>query len=111
MQLMGVGPKMREETHSYRWLILVIVWFAFTIMYFTRLCLPPLSPFMRTELNLTNAEVGLLMSAAAAGYVCVMMLGGILSDVFGVRKLMLIGPLISGFSLTLMLFVTDFAGS
>lgn len=76
-----------EETESYRWVILGIVYLsilAFTLIFQS---IPPLLPLITSELHLTYAQSGLLMSLFSLPGLFVSLLGGFLSDRYGMRPL------------------------
>jgi MFS family permease len=72
---------------SYRWVILVVVYLsilAFTLIFQS---IPPILPFILSELHLTYAQSGLLMSLFALPGIFVSLLGGFLADRYGIRSL------------------------
>ncbi len=72
---------------NYRWVILVIVYLsilAFTLIFQS---IPPILPFIQTELHLTYTQSGLLMSLFSLPGIFVSLLGGFLSDRYGTRPL------------------------
>ncbi|MBA7710467.1 putative glucarate transporter [subsurface metagenome] len=75
-----------------------------------RLSVGPLGPFLKEDLNLTSAQVGLFMSAAAFGYMLALIPAGWLVDRIGVRWLFLIGEVIGGIFIASMFTVTTFTG-
>ncbi len=101
----SVAPSFR-----YRWVILGVVWLAYLVVFMERLSIPPLSPFFKEDLGLTNAQVGLFMSAAAACYAAMMIPAGWLVDRIGVRWMLFIGCVTGGIFIAGMFTVTTFAG-
>ncbi len=76
-----------SKTESYRWVILVIVYLsilAFTLIFQS---IPPILPFIQTELHLTYTQSGLLMSLFSLPGIFFSLLGGFLSDRYGIRRL------------------------
>ncbi len=72
---------------SYRWVILLIVYLsilAFTLIFQS---IPPILPFIHSELHLTYTQSGLLMSFFSLPGIFVSLLGGFLSDRYGIRPL------------------------
>jgi len=72
---------------SYRWVILGIVYLsilAFTLIFQS---IPPILPFILSDLHLTYAQSGLLMSLFALPGIFVSLLGGFLADRYGMRLL------------------------
>jgi MFS family permease len=76
-----------ERGESYRWVILGIVYLsilAFTLIFQS---IPPILPLILSELHLTYAQSGLLMSLFALPGIFVSLLGGFLTDRYGMRTL------------------------
>jgi MFS family permease len=76
-----------ERGESYRWVILGIVYLsilAFTLIFQS---IPPILPFILSELHLTYAQSGLLMSLFALPGIFVSLLGGFFVDRYGMRPL------------------------
>src|SRR4030066_570146 len=72
---------------SYRWVILGIVYLsilAFTLIFQS---IPPILPLIISELHLTYAQSGLLMSLFALPGIFVSVLGGFLADRSGMKPL------------------------
>jgi sugar phosphate permease len=76
---------------------------AHTVSAFCNLSIPPLTPFLRDELNLTHAEVGLLMSFIYIGVVSSSLFSGWITDLLGERRVLTLGLWIQG------LFMMGFA--
>ncbi|MFH1383097.1 MAG: MFS transporter [Chloroflexota bacterium] len=90
---------------KYRWVILGVCWLAYIVAFMQRLSIGPLAPFLKDELNLTSAQAGLLMSAAAFGNVLMYTPAGWLADRVGVRRLLLIGEIVGGVFIASMFFI------
>lgn len=76
-----------SKVESYRWVILIIVYLsilAFTLIFQS---IPPILPFIHAELHLTYTQSGLLMSLFSLPGIFVSLLGGFLSDRYGIRPL------------------------
>lgn len=76
-----------EKAENYRWVILIIVYLsilAFTLVFQS---IPPVLPFIISELRLTYAQSGLLVSLFALPGLFISLLGGFLSDRYGMRPL------------------------
>jgi MFS family permease len=76
-----------SETDSYRWVILAIVYLsilAFALIFQT---IPPILPFIISELQLNYAQSGLLTSLFALPGLFISLLGGFLSDRYGIKPL------------------------
>jgi MFS family permease len=99
-----------ERAESYRWVILCIVYLsilAFTLIFQS---IPPILPLIISELHLTYAQSGLLMSLFALPGIFVSLLGGFFADRYGMRLLgtgcfllMLGGTLLVGFGMNLQI--------
>jgi len=76
--------------------ILGVMTLSHTAASLGNLSLPPLSPFLRDELNLTHAQVGMLMSFIYTGVVSASILSGWLSDLLGERRTLILGLAIQG---------------
>ena len=98
-----VSPSFR-----YRWVILGVCWLAYIVAFMQRLSIGPLGPFLKEDLDLTSAQVGLFMSAAAFGYMLTVVPAGWLVDRIGVRWLLLMGEVVGGIFLASMFTVTTF---
>ncbi|MFC1937737.1 MFS transporter [Chloroflexota bacterium] len=92
----------KQEVYRYRWVILVAVWLAYTMLWAQRLSIPPLAPFLQEDLHLTHAQIGLFMTAAGAGVWLTLLPSGWLTDRFGVRPILLGGQVLGGISLLAM---------
>jgi len=92
----------------YRWMILGVCWMAYIVAFMQRLSIGPLAPFLKEDLGLTSAQVGLFMSAAAFGYMLTLVPAGWLVDRIGVRWLLLVGEVIGGIFIAGMFIVTTF---
>ena len=76
-----------ERIESYRWVILILVYLsilAFTLIFQS---IPPLLPFISSELRLTYAQSGLLMSLFSLPGIFVSLLGGFAADRYEMRPL------------------------
>jgi ACS family hexuronate transporter-like MFS transporter len=69
---------------------------AHSVSAFCNLSLPPLTPFLRDELNLTHAEVGMLMSFIYTGVVSSSLFFGWITDRLGERRALTLGLGIQG---------------
>jgi len=93
---------MTREQHNYRFVILGVVWTSYLIVYLSRLSVGPLAPFLKDSFNLSNAEVGSLMSATAITYAPSMIVAGLLVDRIGVKRILVGGTLLAGVSVALL---------
>ncbi len=97
------------SSFRYRWVILGVCWLAFIVAFMQRLSIGPLAPFLKEDLDLTSAQVGLFMSAAAFGYGLTTVPAGLLADRIGIRWLLLIGEVFGGIFIASMFTVTSFS--
>ncbi len=67
-----------------------------TVTSFGNLSIPPLTPFLRDEMQLTHAQVGMLTSFIYIGVVSASILFGWLSDLLGERRIIILGLGIQG---------------
>lgn len=100
---MSVGAS-RDVPHSYRFVVLAVVWTSYLIVYLSRLSVGPLAPFLKKSFDLSNAQVGSLMSATAIIYAPSMIAAGFIVDRVGVRRVLIAGTLLAGVCL-LVLFL------
>ncbi len=71
------------------------VWIAYLMVYTARLSVGPLSPFLKDAFDLSNAQVGMLISATAITYAPSLIVAGWLVDRVGVRRMLVSGTLIA----------------
>ncbi len=76
--------------------ILAVLTLSHVVASFCNLSIPPLTPFLRDELHLTHAEVGMLMSFYYIGVVSASILFGWASDFLGERRTLILGLGIQG---------------
>lgn len=86
----------REIAYKYRWVIMWILWIAYTVIFMQRLSIAPLTPFIKEEMELTSTQMGSLMSAIYFGYMISIYPGGWAVDRLGIRLLLIAGELIGG---------------
>ena len=80
----------------FRFVALGVVWSAYLVVFLSRLCVGPLSPFLKQAFDLSNAQIGGLTSATAITYAPTLVLAGLLVDRIGVRRALIIGSLVTG---------------
>jgi len=76
-----------DTPERYRWVILTVVYLsilAFTLIFQS---IPPILPFIMSELRLTYAQSGLLVSLFSLPGLFISLLGGFLADRYGMRPL------------------------
>ena len=92
----------------YRFVALGVVWCAYLVVFLSRLCVGPLSPFLKDSFDLSNAQIGGLTSATAVAYMPTLVLAGWLADRIGVRRALIIGTLITGVSVGAVAFAPSY---
>ena len=91
-----MSPVAPVPAPRYRFVALGVVWCAYLVVFLSRLCVGPLSPFLKESFDLSNAQIGGLTSATALAYMPTLILAGWLADRIGVRRALIIGTLITG---------------
>ena len=76
-----------KKIESYRWLILCVVYLSVLAFALIFQSIPPILPLIISELHMTYAQSGLLMGFFALPGLFVSLLGGFLSDRYGMRLL------------------------
>ena len=76
-----------ENLGRYRWVALLIVYLSILAFTFLLHSIPPILPLIISELQLTYAQAGLLMSLFAFPGLFISLLGGFLSDRYRMRPL------------------------
>jgi len=76
-----------KKGETYRWVILAIVYLSILAFTFILQSIPPILPLIISELHLTYAQAGLLMSLFALPGLFLSLWGGFLSDRYGMRPL------------------------
>ncbi len=82
--------------------VLFIVWLAFLLSFVDRLTWPPIMPMAMKELGISAKQAGSYMTVFYTGYVLTQLPGGLLTDRFGYRKVLLASFLIMGSFTALM---------
>jgi predicted MFS family arabinose efflux permease len=75
---------------GYQWLLIALLSFNFGVVFFDRNALSYLTTFIQPDLKLTNAQIGLLISALSFSWAIAGLFMGWLSDRLGKRKLLLV---------------------
>ncbi|MFC1917925.1 MFS transporter [Chloroflexota bacterium] len=89
----------------YRWVILAVVWFSYLNVFLTRLSIGPLAPFLKETFDLSNAQIGSLVSATVIGYAPSLIISGWFVDRFGVKRMLVGGTMLMGICVSI-LFLT-----
>ena len=98
MSSTGSVASLAPASARYRFVALGVVWCAYLVVFLSRLCVGPLSPFLKNSFHLSNAQIGGLTSATAVAYMPTLVVAGWLADRIGVRRALIIGTLITGIS-------------
>ena len=74
-----------------KWVILLLLWFAFMVSYLDRVNISTAAPLMMKELHMNTGSFGWILAAFTLGYGLMQIPGGILADKFGAKKVMIFG--------------------
>ncbi|MBU2702966.1 MFS family permease [Sporomusaceae bacterium BoRhaA] len=96
------------EVNSIQIGVFLIVWFAFTLSFVDRLAWPPIMPLASKKLGLSAKQAGSYMTAFYTGYILTQIPGGLLTDRFGYRKVLLSSFLLMGLFTGLMGLTTSY---
>lgn len=88
--------------------VLAVLWTAFLLSFVDRLSWPPVMPTAAQELGMSAKQAGSYMTAFYIGYVVTQLPGGILTDRFGYRRVLLGSFLVMGCFTALMGTVTTY---
>ena len=97
-----------EITYRYRWVVLALLWVTYIVVFLHRLSIGPLAPFLKTDLGITSAQVGAVMSAASIGFMLTLFPVGWVVDRIGARAPMVMGELIAGIAMIALFFVPSY---
>jgi MFS transporter, ACS family, hexuronate transporter len=100
--LLSINPE------RYRWSVLALVWLAHLIYYFIYSSVGVLGPVLKADMELTNTEFGILISAIGVGTTVVQIPGGIWCDKFGVRAVMTVAFVLMAVSAFIFSMSTGF---
>jgi len=100
--------EVNDIAHRYRWVIMAVLWSAYIIVFVHRLSIGPLSPFLKEEMSLSNAQIGTLVSAAVFGNMASLIPAGWATDRFGIRRVLFIGEVVAGIFLLGMFLVPSY---
>jgi sugar phosphate permease len=78
--------------------IIFYCWLIYGFFYLNRLNLSPVIPLIMSDLDISHARIGLIGASFYAFYTLVQLPAGYLSDLFGARKILFTGGLISAFA-------------
>jgi MFS transporter, ACS family, hexuronate transporter len=86
----------------YRWVILIVTCVAQLSNGLAAQVVAPLAPIFQPELGISKVEIGFFSSAAFAGAWATLLIGGSLTDRFGIRRIMSLGQMVTGLFILLM---------
>lgn len=92
----------------YKWVVLIVTTATQTGISFIAMGIGALVPFLEQQLKLTNAQVGLTVSAVNVGMALTAMLFGQLVDRFGEKRVLVTGGIMSGLSVIATSFSSSF---
>ena len=78
--------------------VLFYCWLIYGFFYLNRLNLSPVIPLIMSDLGISHARIGLIGASFYAFYTLIQLPVGYLSDLFGARKIIFTGGLISAFA-------------
>lgn len=79
---------------SLRYKLLMLTWLLQFVNYLDRVSISVAAPSMMKALNLDAAQIGIIFAAFALGYALMQLPGGMLSDRFGTKALLVVAPLL-----------------
>lgn len=106
-----MGKKPRDtstQAYGYRWVILGILWITYIVVFLQRLSVGPLAPFLKEDLSVSSAQVGIIMSAASLGYMFTLFPAGWIVDKIGVRYPIVMAEILAGTSMIVVYFATSY---
>lgn len=98
----------RSAPSSYRWVILMVMWFATFIGCLAQFQVAALAFRIIPELHLTSSQFALIMSAPMLPAVLLSLVGGSLADRFGVKTVVTVGFAFSVVGVYFRYVATDF---
>jgi len=90
--------------------ITVGLFLTFMVNYAERIAISFAGPSIMTSLSLTPAEFGIVISAFGVGYMVSQIPGGLLADRWGVKRLLVLGPIVWAFCSGLTGMMSTLAG-
>jgi len=74
-----------------RYIVLILGVLGWSVSYIQRFIIPPIIPVIIEELGITHTEAGLLMTAFLVPYALMQIPSGVIGDVFGYKRVIVIG--------------------
>ena len=103
-----MNDKSGPAPSSYRWVILIVMWFATFIGCLAQFQVAALAFKIIPELHLTSSQFALIMSAPMVPAVLLSLVGGSLADRFGVKTVVTVGFAFSVVGVYFRYMATDF---
>lgn len=103
-----MNDQSRSAPSSYRWVILMVMWFATFIGCLAQFQVAALAFKIIPELHLTSSQFALIMSAPMLPAVLLSLVGGSLADRFGVKTVVTVGFAFSVVGVYFRYVATDF---
>jgi len=94
---------------SLRYKLLMLTWLLQFVNYLDRVSISVAAPSMMKALNLDAQQLGVIFAAFALGYALMQLPGGMLSDRFGTKALLVVAPLLFSLFTGLTGFATSVA--
>ena len=88
----SLNPPVSEKVSGYGWVVLALTFFLQAGASMAVFSFGPLAPFLRDDLGITRAQVGMFTSIIYLGMVFFSTHAGWLTDKFGIRLFLLAGP-------------------
>jgi len=89
-------------------MILAVSWTSCLLVFFARLGIGPLGPFLKESLEISNAQVGLLVTASGITYVPTLIGAGWLVDRVGIKRMLVVGNFIGAICLIAIFFAPSY---
>jgi MFS transporter, ACS family, hexuronate transporter len=93
---------------SYQWVILAVIWCSHTIYFVSYMAVGTLAPLMKSDLGLSSARIGVLVSAITIGSTAIQIPVGMLADRFGGKWMMAGGLVLVGLSTICVSFLSSY---
>ncbi|MFH1775292.1 MAG: MFS transporter [Chloroflexota bacterium] len=92
----------------YRWMILAVAWTSVLLVFFARLGIGPMGPFLKESLEISNTQLNLLVTASGITYVPTLIGAGWLVDRVGIKRMLVAGNFIGAISLIAIFFTPSY---
>lgn len=108
---MGSSTDRSRWTVLYPWVIVAVVWLSGAIYFLNYMTIGTLAPFMKPDLQLSSAQIGLLCSAVTIGSMIAQIPAGIVCDLFSPGRIIALGLGIIGVSALAVSSAHSYLGS